>query len=88
MKKILLFVVTILSVVTLSACNAQVFDFNYEFEKVHLVSEHKCIEIKSWKNFDDSDMVQLTLKDDTVVLGHSNEIVLIKDNCPYCEGND
>ena len=60
-------------------------DWKNQFEKAHLVSAEKCVEIKSWRNYEDGDMVQVTLKNDTVMLGHSNEIILIHGTCPYCK---
>lgn len=82
-KKLLLPALLALTL-SLASCNEQIFDLNYQFEKAHLISVEKCVDIKSWRNYDDGDMVQITLYDDTIMLGHSREIILIKGECPYC----
>ena len=82
MKKRKLFLLTL--PLLLTSCNMQLIDLDYKFTKAHLVSAEKCVSIKSWNNYEDGDMVQITLNDGTTVLGHSNEIVLIDGTCPYC----
>lgn len=72
---------------TLAGCNGfneQIIDMKYNYSKAHLISANKCVEIKRWANYEDGDMVQIVLPDDSVILGHSNEIVLVYKNCPYC----
>ena len=82
MKKLFLLPLVALS---LTGCNRQLVDLELDkFDKAHLVSEHKCVTIKQWNNYEDEDMVQIKLKDDSIVLGHSNEIILVKGTCPYC----
>ena len=71
----------------LTGCNRQLIDFELDsFDYAHLVSEHKCVKISRWNNYQDGDMVQVKLEDGSLILGHSNEIILIKGNCPYCSG--
>lgn len=69
----------------LTSCNKQVFDFNFKFDKVHLKSLNKCLEISSWKDYED-DVIQVTLKDEnnTVMLISDTEATLICGTCPYC----
>lgn len=82
MKKLILLPLIALS---LAGCNRQLVDLELDkFDKAHLVSEHKCVDIKQWNNYEDGDMVQIKLADGSIVLGHSNEIILIKGYCPYC----
>lgn len=82
MKKLFLLPLIALS---LAGCNRQLVDLELDkFDTAHLVSAHKCVEIKKWNNYENSDMVQVTLKDGSIVLGYPNEIILIKGHCPYC----
>jgi hypothetical protein len=69
----------------LTSCNKQIYDFNYNFTKIHLKSLNKCLEIKSWNDYE-GDMIQVTLKDEanTVMVISDTEATLIKGTCPYC----
>lgn len=87
MKKKIKTLLAIIPLLALTGCdvfNEQIVDTSWSFDKVHLVSAEKCYKIKSWKNFEDGDMVQVQLDDETKMLGHSNELILINGNCPYC----
>lgn len=87
MKKVLMMILLVLCTITLFTfgCNKQIVDLNYRFKKVHIVSENKCYELKSWRDYDDSDQIQVNIKDYGVCLFHSNQVVLIEDKCPYCD---
>lgn len=84
MKKKLLLTLLSLFSLSLASCNQQILDTDYKFDKAHLVSEHKCVEIAQWNNYENSDMVQIKLKDGSILLGYPTEIVLVKGTCPYC----
>lgn len=73
-----------LSIVGLTSCNMQFIDLSYSFTQAHFVSKNECVEIESWNNYDDGDMVQIKIKDGATLLGHSAEIVLVSGKCPYC----
>lgn len=84
MKKIIIASILIISSLTLlSGCNKQVFDFNYQFTKVHLHEADKCVEIEKWNDYE-GEQIQVILKDGTVMLVSSNNADLINGNCPYC----
>lgn len=71
--------------ILLSSCNKAVFDVSYKFDKIHLISAKKCIEISSWQDYEDGEQIQVKIKDTgTVMLISSIEGVLINGTCPYC----
>lgn len=57
----------------------QFFDLNWRFEqaKINLLNEVIDVEVKSWKDYDDSDVVQITAEDGSVYLTHYTNVVLI-----------
>jgi len=68
--------------IILTGCNKQIFDTDYSYNKAIITfgNEHKVVEIKSWKDFEDGDQIQITTKDGTSYLGHSSNIILIHEN--------
>lgn len=66
-----------------TGCNRQVIDFNYRFNKAIVGfpdGTHKVVKIKKWTDFPDGDQIQVIAEDGTVYLGHSMNILLIKEN--------
>lgn len=74
MKKIIFS--SILITTLLTGCNAQIVDLNYTFNKAIIEGVGE-IEVSSWCDYQDSDMVQVTAKDGTVYLTHSSKVLLI-----------
>lgn len=62
--------------------NKQVADLNYKFTRaiIHFADGDMEIEIRSWCDYDDSDMVQVTATDGTIYYTHGSNIILICDN--------
>ena len=89
MRKLLIVLLSIFCLLfvifALSGCNKQVFDFNYKFDHVHIYETGKCYEIKSWRDYDDSDQIQVVLKDDSVLLLHSTDCALVHGECVLCK---
>ena len=84
MKKILLILLLIVSVIGTSGCgNNEIFDTTYTFEYVHLHKTNECLKIKAWTDYE-GEQIQVTLEDDTVLLVSNINADLIKGNCPYC----
>jgi len=73
MKKTL--IVVLLSSMLLSGCNMQVVDLNYNFKYAD-IEGIGTIEISSWRDYENSDMMQVTGKDGTVYLTHSSNVIL------------
>ena len=84
MKKLLIACLAILSL-AMTGCNQQLIDLNYKFTKVHVFATDKCYEIKSWKDYEDSEQIQVNVKGYGTCLFYSNQIVLIESKCPFCE---
>lgn len=85
MKKIILILLLIVSVIGTSGCgNYEIFDTTYTFEYVHLHKTNECLKIKAWTDYE-GEQIQVTLEDDTVLLVSNINADLIKGNCPYCK---
>lgn len=82
MKKIFALLLVLVMVCGIfTACNYQVIDTNYKFTEAIIFREdgEQRIELKSWCDYENSDMIQITAKDGTVYLTHSTNVILI---CP------
>lgn len=89
MKKKLL-VVTLLTVMGLSmtACNKQVFDTTYSYERAIIYLPNGEVvdgKVSSWTDFDDGDQIQVKI-DGKQYLVHSSNIVLISEQEDYHNG--
>ena len=61
---------------TLTGCgNMQIIDTHWTFNYADIEGVGT-IEISSWKDFDSSDMIQITAKDGTTYCTHSNRVIL------------
>ena len=84
-KNRILFICLILIVLLISTfcvgCNMQIIDTKWSFDYVYIdLGNGKIIEgnVDSWKYWDDSDMIQVTMKDGKTYYTHSENVVLIK----------
>lgn len=73
MKKTLIAIIFAAGI--LSGCNQQIIDLNYSFKYATIDGIGK-IEISSWRDYENSDMMQVTSKDGTVYLTHSSNVIL------------
>lgn len=73
MKKTLIAI--IFAAALLSGCNQQIIDLNYSFKYATIDGIGK-IEISSWRDYENSDIMQVTGKDGTVYLTHSSNVIL------------
>ncbi len=75
MKKILL---VLLGVLILAGCNVQVIDttWKYDVAYINVGSETIVCDVSSWKDYKNSDMIQVKCKDGRTFLGHSSAIIL------------
>ena len=81
MKKLLV-VMLVAGTTLLSGCNMQVVDTTWNFDEAYIkVSHDETIHCKvsSWKDFENSDAVQVKCTDGTTYLGHYQSITLIKN---------
>ena len=80
-KRIVLAIVTLLIVVSLTACNRQMIDTTYSFNYAYIYLQNGDVvegEISSWRDYDDSDQLQIKMKNGDVYLVHSCNCALIK----------
>ena len=88
-KKVILATVIILTIAVVlfgffyvvKGWNVNVIDTEYRFNYAYIsMPDGSCCqgEIKSWRDWSDSDMVQVIFTDDTIYFTHSSNVVLIK----------
>ena len=80
MKSKLIILITIITIaLTFSACNYQLIDLNYKFNYCYIKLQNGEViegEVDAWRDYDDSDQIQITMND-TVYLVHSMNCTLI-----------
>ena len=78
MKRFLVFLAAIMVAFSISGCNKQIIDLNYKFDKAYIImgDEVSEVSIKSWNDYEASDMIQITTTDGDVYLTHSANIIL------------
>lgn len=84
-KLILGLILAVLMLFVITGCNAQLIDTNYKFDTVHIYETGKCYKIKTWRDYDNSDQLQVTLEDGTVLLLHSADCALVHGDCVLCK---
>jgi uncharacterized lipoprotein NlpE involved in copper resistance len=79
MKKKLLLIIAF--IFFLSGCNVQIIDTTWKYDKayINVGSETIICEVSSWKDFENSDMLQVRCKDGRTFLGHSAAIILVDE---------
>lgn len=84
MKKLILYlsmiIILIGSLFALTACNMDIIDTNYTFDKciTYIGDEKLEIEIKTWRDYE-GEQIQIEAKDGTIYLVSINNSVLIKE---------
>lgn len=71
----------VICIILLSGCNQQIVDTTWSFEKAIIYrNDGTTIEgkVESWKDFENSDMVQVKIGD-TTYLTHSSNVILISE---------
>lgn len=86
-KKILIIMILVILVLTLvvtTGCNKQIVDLKLKFTNAYVKvgEEWIDVEIKKWTDYEDGDQIQIILNDGTVMLVHSNNIILYNGNLP------
>lgn len=76
MKKLSL--ISLFILVFLSACNLQVIDttWKYDIAYINVGDETIICDVDSWKDYQESDMIQVKCEDGRSFLGHSSAIIL------------
>lgn len=81
MKKMLLWLLILVALLSFTACNKQMVDLTYSYERAILsLPNGEVIEgkVSSWTDFEDGDQIQVRI-DGKTYLVHSSNIVLISD---------
>lgn len=82
MKKIIAIFMIMLVLVTMVACNKDMFDTVYAYDYAIIAfpdGTSKKVEIKQWTDYEDGDQLQIKATDGTIYLVHSEDCVLIKE---------
>lgn len=82
MKKIIAILLICVTLLIFVGCNYQVADFNYEFDYAYISfgdGTVKKIEIKSWRDYEDGEQIQITDTNGNVYLASSYNCILVKE---------
>lgn len=81
MKKFFALFMVLVLVTLLVACNYQMVDTVYDFDRAIIEVGDRTIEVevKGWRDFEDGDQLQIVATDGTVYLTDTTRCVLIKD---------
>lgn len=80
MKRKIVIALAIITVISLTGCNKQVFDTTYAFDKAIVELPNGEVvegEVESWTDYEDGDQIQVKIDGNTYLV-HSSDIVLIK----------
>ena len=81
MKKLAIIVSSIVLAVSLVACNKQVVDLTYSYERAIIsLPNGEIVEgkVQSWTDFEDGDQIQVKI-DGVTCLVHASQVVLISE---------
>ena len=81
MKKLAIIVSSIILAVPLVACNKQVVDLTYSYERAIIsLPNGEIVEgkVQSWTDFEDGDQIQVKI-DGVTYLVHASQVVLISE---------
>ena len=78
---ITIIVLATIFVIGLAACNAQVIDTTYKYNKAYILLNGEWTEVKvvSWRDYDASDSIQIKTTDGKTYYTHLNNVVLIAE---------
>ena len=78
MKKL---IIICLAALALAGCNYDIVDLRYHFDTAYVSipgQEPKEVKLRSWKDYDQSDTVQVEDRDGNVYLTHYCNVVLVR----------
>lgn len=81
MKNIKIALIALVAMLTLTACNYQVVDTTYNFDRAIISLPDGSVvkgKVESWKDYEDGDQIQLKV-DGVTYLIHSSDVVLIAE---------
>ncbi len=76
MKKLII----VATALMLMGCNMQVIDTTWRYDYAYITLPEGAVEgeVTSWVDYEDSDMVQIRMKDGTTYYTHGSNIVLVQ----------
>ena len=76
MKKL----IVIATALMLMGCNAQIIDTTWRYDYAYITLPEGLVEgeVRSWNDYADSDMVQVTMEDGTTYYTHGSNVVLVQ----------
>ena len=80
-KVLMAILIIIIMAVLINGCNMQIVDTKWSFDYAYIdLGNGNIIEghVDSWKDWNDSDMIQVTMFDGKTYFTHSSNVVLIK----------
>lgn len=78
-KRIIAIIMLLIICLSLCSCNRQIIDTNWSFDYAYICLGNGTVvegKVDSWKDWDDSDMIQVKI-DGKTYYTHSNNVVLI-----------
>lgn len=81
MKKIALAVLLLVLAVSLCACNMQIVDTTFKFDRAQILLPDGTLvsgNVQSWKDFEDGEQLQIKI-DGVTYLVHSENVVMISE---------
>lgn len=81
-KKLIIFILAVFMCITVAGCNQQIIDTTWKYDKAIIQLPNGEIvegEVESWKDYDNSDQIQVKIKNGDSYLVHSSNVVLIAE---------
>lgn len=76
MKKLV--AIILLSTAILTGCNEQIIDTHYTFKRAYIEGVGE-VEIDTWRDYDNSDQLQITGKDGVTYLTHASRVIMFSE---------
>ncbi len=89
MKKFCLFLVLIISLLTLVSCGNYSMGFgNYTYTKIHIDTHHfsGCYTVETWYESDSG--IEVTTKELGSIFASEGTYILVGDKCPVCDADN
>lgn len=89
MKKFCLFLVLIISLLTLVSCGNYSAGFgNYTYRKIHIDTHHfsGCYTVETWYESDSG--IEVTTKELGSIFASEGTYILVGDKCPVCDAEN
>lgn len=82
MKKIITVAIILAMICCFCACNKQVIDLNYKFNRAeirHFDGSVEFVDVAKWNDYEDGDVVQIITNDGKKILTHYCNVILYEE---------